>query len=429
MIRYLLWGFYQFVDISLYIILAFAIFENDMKKGVKNYLFLAIIFLLFCFFGKLISIDILILAPFVILFLATQAKLLKRVWITFSTISFILMIQQFVSLIINPQIFLTSQMNSFGVINAYMGISILIVAGIIKFIKMRKMNDFHFDDIPSYLYMNIILGLCAGVFPLTIINYLGKELLGRLYYLIMFVSYLGLICTTITVILFIKNFQEKNKYFDESQLKDELLMMQNEYYDETVKNYEYIRSFKHDIKGHLRTLLHLEKTQNYNELHDYLIELQDTIQEYGIFQCSNIYIAAVLNSFQKTIEDKQIQLNIQYFVNGNIEVESIDICSLFHNLLSNAIEEEMKVNDFSREISITIMNFENHLKIEIINHVTKEFNIDNIEQMKTTKSNYRDHGIGLKNIQNIINKYHGRMTYEYNKRQLTMVIILQDVVK
>lgn len=379
-------------------------------------------------FGNLGYINILIATPFIILFLACQGSICKRIWITLSTVTIVLVVQQFVSLIINPKIFSASNMNSFGVINAYMGIIVLIVAGIIKFVKMKKVDDFHFDDIPSYLYTNIILGLCAGVFPLTIINYLGKGILGRLYYLIMFVSYLGLVFSTITVILFIKNFQEKNKYLNESRLKDELLMIQKEYYDETVKNYEYIRSFKHDIKAHLRVLLQLEKYQNYKELHDHLTKLQDKIQEYGKYQCSNIYIAAVINSFQKSIEENQIDMNVQYNVNGIIEIDSIDLCSLFNNLLSNAITEEMQVNFCQRQISLTILNFENHLKIQITNHVTDKFDIENIKKMKTTKSNQKDHGIGLQNIQKIVKKYYGQMSYQYNNMEFTIFIILQNVV-
>ena len=53
----------------------------------------------------------------------------------------------------------------------------------------------------------------------------------------------------------------------------------------------------------------------------------------------------------------------------------MDICSLFYNLILNAVEANLKIED-KRFIKLYIANIKNNVLIKIVNPVDENFNLD-----------------------------------------------------
>ena len=206
----------------------------------------------------------------------SQTYIIHRSVIVLSVVCIIMIIQQYLALSLFPY----EIMNNNRQIDLYSICCAFVVIGVSFFIKyVREHLKFviHLSDIPSYIYMNIILGICAGILPLTLVNYLENEIPIRLRISILCVSYFSIICSLISVFVFVKNYKEKDGLKKQNQLKNELLNMQERYFIDTVKNYEHLRKFKHDIQGHFRVISQLESQKSYNELHSYIQKLKMTM--------------------------------------------------------------------------------------------------------------------------------------------------------
>lgn len=373
------------------------------------------------------EVEMIVCTLFLLLICNTNWK--KRILITISTIVSIALIQQFVFFFMDKNA-LYHEFLDFDEINVILAIVVLLIALLIHFIKSKRSSESSYADIPNYLYINVIIGLSAAIIPMLVIFIRDDIIPTALKFTIISVSYFGLLCGVVTCILFMKNRNEKNKYYQENLMKEKLLKLQENHYEDIVKNYESLRHFKHDIKGHLRVLFELEKNKDYEKLYEYTAQLQDTIDRHSNFQCDNVYISAIINSFNEEVKVNDIDFYIEYSINGFITMESMDICSLIHNLVSNAIEETKKVELDRRKISLKIISLDCNLLIEISNTLSDDFDMTFIEEGKTSKKTDREnHGIGVQNIKSIVSKYDGDIKYTEEKYVLKASVVLMNIIE
>jgi two-component system sensor histidine kinase AgrC len=85
-----------------------------------------------------------------------------------------------------------------------------------------------------------------------------------------------------------------------------------------------------------------------------------------------------------------------------------DITTIFANLLDNAIEATMKLNE-DRKINVTARKFGDIISLSIVNtfDVSTIVNIDNIKSSKGDRN-----GIGIPNVKKAVAKYNGTLSIE-----------------
>ncbi|UZT06167.1 GHKL domain-containing protein [Clostridium sp. LQ25] len=88
-------------------------------------------------------------------------------------------------------------------------------------------------------------------------------------------------------------------------------------------------------------------------------------------------------------------------------INSEDLGTILGNLLDNAIEACYFVEDGERKIDLNIYNRNNSIIISIINTKKHEESLE-----KTWKSDKLNHGIGLKSVKKLVDKYNGAMNDE-----------------
>ena len=94
-------------------------------------------------------------------------------------------------------------------------------------------------------------------------------------------------------------------------------------------------------------------------------------------------------------------------------ISATDLYSLFGNLLSNAIEAVLKIeNEKKRIISLTAGYNNGVLQIHIENYYTGSLNF-NDQLPATTKADASLHGFGLKSVQMLVEKYNGVLSVEH----------------
>lgn len=104
-------------------------------------------------------------------------------------------------------------------------------------------------------------------------------------------------------------------------------------------------------------------------------------------------------------KQKRIKADIQYFYNQDILINEIELAVIIGNLFDNAIEANEKIDNF-KYINALIDVDNGEINITMTNPLNKP-NPD----LKTTKRDEEHHGLGIKSIKAIAQKYSGTANF------------------
>lgn len=431
MINWLILLVKQFIDIIKYLLIADALFDLkwDKYQKLKEIIILSVLIIItyLLLFNYIIDIwidlNLVICLIFLVVVLRNKPSITFK-YIVVSTL-IVTVIEQIVDLFLGYNIINVNN-NEFVISNLLRFFIILIIYLLKHLIDVVSKNSFQIS-LPSYIYMNIIFSFSATIFPLIIVQTYSNLIRNSLSNLIIVVAYLNILISIISMIFFIKNKNEKDKYYLESLIKDQTIKLQEDYYQKLIANYTNIRSFKHDVKAHHHILNNLLENHSYEEAKLYLKKMSDKISSSDLYNTNNIYISTILNSFDQMFKENNIKFTFTYNVNNSLNMDNMDICSLFHNLIINTIEANIKITS-NRFISLTITSIKNNLLIKLVNPIINEDELIYLMEMKSSKSDSENHGVGLKIINEIINKYNGKNDYQIENNSLINTIILLNVV-
>lgn len=423
----------QFIDIIKYLLVADALFdlEYDKNKKLKEILALSIMIILvyLILFEHIVDIwvDLNAFICLIFLIIIFRTKLFSMIKMILIIIIITSSLEQFSDLLINYNIYNTS-IDDFIFSNILRLIIIIIVFCIIKFFRITFINNLS-ADASLYIHMNIIFGFSSTIFPLFIVILYKNEIESSLLlFVITIVAYMNIVISIISIVSFIKNKNEKDKYYLESIVKDETLKLQEDYYQKLIDNYAGLRNFKHDIKAHYHVMYKLLENNKHDDAKIYLENIFEKISSVDVYSTNNLYISSILNSFDQTFKDNQINFDFSYNVNSVINMDNMDICSLFYNLVINAIEANLKLSN-NRYIILNVVNIKNNLLIKILNPISDIKEIEYIQERKSSKNDAENHGIGLQKIDEIVSKYNGKNEYKVEDNCLINQIVLLNVLE
>lgn len=135
---------------------------------------------------------------------------------------------------------------------------------------------------------------------------------------------------------------------------------------------------------------------------------------------------AVLNSLlnEKISWAKTLGIDIKICIDDLEDpfVADVDVCVLLSNLLDNAVEAAGKVSG-KRSIVASLKEFSWGNMVQVENSYT-EPSKETIDRPQTTKKNKREHGIGLQNVESVVEKYRGTIKYERREESFCVTIML-----
>jgi len=171
--------------------------------------------------------------------------------------------------------------------------------------------------------------------------------------------------------------------------------MMSQYIETFNEQYQEMRALRHDFSNHLAMINELNNHEN-----EYVVNLADKINRHlDDAYTKNIYVNACLN--MKKISYPDIKFDVTSVLEEDIGIDNDDFCTLFYNLLDNAIQATLETD--KRNIIIKILKKEDNILIMIRNPQ------DGISNFKTDKG--KGHGLGMLIIRNIMDKYQGYIKY------------------
>lgn len=205
-----------------------------------------------------------------------------------------------------------------------------------------------------------------------------------------------------------KNLERTQLLIDKMQLdvyKDRLT--------ETQKQYNEIKSIRHDMKNHLQCILSLIKKQKYDESQEYVEDMLENKLDfvYQFIDTDNNIINVISNAKLSLCRNEKIKtfVNISSF---RLEMDDSDICVILGNLFDNAIEACKKIDE-DKMIYFEISQKKGYVNFIIKNSIKKSVLKCN-PHLKTNKSNAVWHGIGLKSVRETVSRYGGMIDFYEN---------------
>lgn len=214
----------------------------------------------------------------------------------------------------------------------------------------------------------------------------------------------------------------------ESEKREKMLIVERgeAYQRETevlVDSYKKIRGIYHDLKNHILVMESLVRQKNYQELQDYLKNLQGETQTVGFCAYTgHPTIDSILNYKESVAQKYDTELILDSQIPSQLSIDNYEFSVLFGNLLDNAIEACMAVTG-KKTIRVVMKVAKNQLHLYMENPYAGNLQWENGLPL-SKKENRELHGIGTQNVKRIVEKYNGAMDIETEDNVFRIKILL-----
>ena len=305
---------------------------------------------------------------------------------------------------------------------------------IMLFFIRKRIDFFNNDKVIKFIRkrMYIVVAIMAIFILITIsgLNYEKTYVSNEKFAIVVtIVSTISLFSVGLlgVFMIYIKNTNEKMEQLIESERK--LKDVHIKYYEALLEKEEDTRRYRHDLNNHLICLSELVKSEKPDLVIDYVGRMQNQMNniQKKCYIVGNEVIDAMLNYYlPKVGEDVKISV-IGRFIVG-LEVDNVDLCTIFSNLLQNAVEAIMIESMNAKKLQVMIQQGKDYSQIEIVNSVSSVYEERKEDFLKTQKADKRNHGIGLQNVKDTIDRNGGRFNIKKENNIFSVNVILKNEI-
>lgn len=280
----------------------------------------------------------------------------------------------------------------FNQITAWGGFAIAMIA--IYALVFRKNEEFYNSaDMRQLLISTLLILVCI------VLSSVRRTCQKDLPYIIVYDFIACLCCLLIQF-----SISAGERMSEEKRTLELIINQQHEQHELSKQAVEMMGVKLHDIRSQIR---HIQEEMNAEDSHK-LDGLKRTVQIYSsMANTGNATVDAIL--MEKGLMCEINGIRFSYIVDGAqlAFMEAVDIFSLLNNMLDNAIESELKVTQKdSRMMSLRVVRAGEMVLVNAENYC--DYPVD-YEHLTTTKQDKANHGIGMKGIQYVVDKYDGDM--------------------
>lgn len=246
-------------------------------------------------------------------------------------------------------------------------------------------------------YMSIVCFIAIQG-AIEAINYLQYKLdLGKYEKILSGITFIAAVSLVVIAIASLCIGGLNRKLGDNLAHMEKQKIMQEKYYENMLLREDETRRYRHDMQNHLFCLQGLASHGDYEALKNYIDDMQKKMQ----FVSGRIYntgnkVIDVLTNYHLSMLDAEVEVYVRNRFNNPINIEDMKLCTIYGNLLQNAVEEVMRNEGEGRYIEIIFRQGTNTSQFIIKNTYT---GTDNVEWSRTKKKDVVNHGYGLKNVQ------------------------------
>lgn len=219
-----------------------------------------------------------------------------------------------------------------------------------------------------------------------------------------------------------KDLKNEKKLIKAQKSKEQAI---TKYYKLAKENNEKISKIKHNLRNQIQiayAMFEENKTKGMQMLENIENEIENIKP---IKYCKNDILNIILSI--KIEEAQKYGINIELKIDSSIflNIDEIDICDIFTNILDNSIETTK--NEKNKNITLYLYKKMNYIIIKCENFYSN-IKIDKYGNLKTNKKDKSHHGYGIKTIEEITNKYKGELNIKTDNNIFKIIILLPENV-
>ncbi len=207
----------------------------------------------------------------------------------------------------------------------------------------------------------------------------------------------------------------KNIELEVQQQKDKSM---SAYYNLLNQKNEDTKIIIHDFKRHLNTIKSFSEeggqiaTYIDNIMKDFKVNVE-------VNYCNHPLLNVITNKYQAICNSLNIKFSTDIRTAQLDFMDNHDITALFDNLLENAVDAAKQTNTPFVDFIIHIRN-DKYLVIKIANSIKQKVNIRK-NLINSSKDENGIHGVGLKSIHKVVNKYSGEFFMNFNEKNMMFI--------
>ncbi|MBP5555866.1 MAG: GHKL domain-containing protein [Lachnospiraceae bacterium] len=232
----------------------------------------------------------------------------------------------------------------------------------------------------------------------------------------------GLVIITVITFYLMCDIVKRERRIREDDLFREKVKNQAEMYRSVYDNYELQRKRAHEYKNQIMCMEGLLRKKEYGELEKYITEIGGKLTDTDSnISTNNSLIDAIINTKYREMEEQGILLVLKFNEMADLWVEDEDIVVILSNLLNNAIEACEKCDQ--KTVKLKLMKESDEIIISVRNTYNGEI-VKEGEEIRTLKADEEEHGLGIKNIIESVEKYGGSYSINYDDKEFAFSICI-----
>ena len=230
-----------------------------------------------------------------------------------------------------------------------------------------------------------------------------SELNSSNYNIMAMVSCIGLYASTFLALYLYARSQQQNQIIRYQEQAEQQMQAQLKHMDEIILRQNELRAFRHDINNQLTALSGYLDAGDLAGSRQYLAGISDHFKSASpAINTGNNALDAILSAKRALAENHGIRFTSKLRVQENLPIAPEDLCIIFGNALDNAIEACGRLPaDAERTIALHLLQDAHTLTCIVTNTAPSRRGASFV----TSKADKAQHGFGLNNIREALDKY------------------------
>lgn len=356
---------------------------------------------------------------FLVLFFV-KTKWWKKIFVAFSALEILAVIED-IFIVVRDQLdyFLDWKDNVFKTVVFICVVIALLIVEFGFFYMLKQMRSKH-DNTPLPLPIVVVVSILMNLMVMIVKDMYQAY---NLEYIrsILLVVVLVVMLVLLALFFYIRvNRKERDDLKSINKINEQLVESQAKFFEATARSDNEIRAMRHDMRNNIQVLMLLLEKGEYEKMREYLTEMGDNLVSTDVSAHTGDMIAdAIIAEKKAAAEARGIKLKCIGKIEG-VKISPVDMCKILANLLDNAIEaasmkELESIKDNDKLIDLQFKKTDNFFMISVTNPCVKSPRTKD-GKIVTSKEDSKNHGFGLKNIENAASGYDGEMNFSFDEK-------------
>ncbi len=232
----------------------------------------------------------------------------------------------------------------------------------------------------------------------------------------------GMLIINVLVFYLIHDILEREKQIREDKIFRERVKNETRMYHQISGNYDIQCKREHEYKNQIMVISALVKKRKLDELDRYLNKICSNISyKTDCIDTNNVVVNAILNTKYQEAKQKDVVFVLKVNDLSDLPIADEDIVVILSNLLNNALEACEKCNDKVLKIKFTKEN--EQIVISVVNSFDGNILVINGDY-HTSKEDLSTHGMGIKNVKEVVDKYGGTCVIRHDNYMFNFIILI-----